>query len=173
MTNVRRPSLPFVSLNRDDLAAILYNLSDYIGVHEVIFDDIGAVEVARLVWWNEAYQKVRTKTVEFGQSMANTYYEHAHSAFVHVRAVCTESASNAIRHGNAKNVEISISNAGGNLHLSVADDGIGIDPTKPLHNGLNNMRQRAQSMGGTMKVKARDGGGTVIEWTVPHPGWES
>ena len=57
--------------------------------------------------------------------------------------------------------------------LRIADDGSGIDPEAPLQNGLNNMRQRAQSMGGTMKLKERNGGGTVIEWTVPHPGWES
>jgi signal transduction histidine kinase len=91
----------------------------------------------------------------------------------HIRAVCTESASNAVRHGSAKKVAISITENKGDLQLIISDDGSGIDSAAPLQNGLNNMRQRAQSMGGTMKVRTRNGGGTVIEWTVPHPGWES
>ncbi len=354
MSEVTSSGYPVVSLNRDELVNILDGLSDYIGVHEVVFDEFGSIVDAHLVWWNNAYEKIRNKQVIVGQSMAETYFEPwtafayvteawdtgrslqlfemtsntrdkyreagtevcllvnwqrvgdyiveaggdlseyivmqkllldqkslvaiaskkralaierqriAHNLhdsviqqlyatslglsmatrdvdeetaikignsidaianvidgirreildveskspsslmvqledvllpivspaeaefeifeliprlndefFPHVRAVCSEATSNAVRHGQANKVWISLERKGDNLHLIISDNGSGIDPHAPLRNGLNNMRQRAQSMGGTMTIETRDGGGTVLDWAVPHPGWAS
>jgi signal transduction histidine kinase len=35
------------------------------------------------------------------------------------------------------------------------------------------MRNRAESLGGNMTIKNNIGGGTILEWSVPHPGWAS
>lgn len=54
---------------------IFNELRDYICVHTVEFDGFGDVVDARLRAWNRAYEQVRTKTVEVGQSMRETYFQ--------------------------------------------------------------------------------------------------
>ena len=354
MSDTQKPELPLRSLNWDDLASILYAINDSVAVHNVSFDQFGAVHDARLVWWNEAYKKVRTVPVLKGQSILETYFEphlallhidrawkeghsfqlfeipsnardryrstndrltslvnwtrlgglvvetslditdflamqellhdqksllaiasrkralavereriarnlhdsviqqlyatslslsmasydadektnkaicaavdsiakviegirreildvetmkssplelqiedsiipiltpvngefdfggnapHVNDEFIpHIRAVCTEATSNAVRHGMATRVAISLDRDGDHLVLTITDNGLGIDPNAELHNGLKNMRERAQSMGGTMEVSSAKKGGTTIRWSAPHPGWES
>lgn len=354
MTDAQQLSRPRQVLSQDNLADLLFELSDYIGVHEVESDEFGIIRDAKLVWWNNAYGNIRTKPVVQGQSMMESYYEpqsalfhvaeawttgQSHQVFrlspamrdryrvlgervvnlvnwtrigdhvvevgtdvrelmelrerlmdqsslitksvrqrdlaiereriacslhdhviqnlyaislvlakagkeadeaagsairnavgdiehvitgirseifdlerrkpsqlrtkvtdclssilevagcsldlriadlnldaaivSHLCAVCAEASSNAVRHGMAANVWIDISREGRDLVVSIADDGIGFDPSTPRNNGLNNMRQRAISLGGTMQIELRDGGGTVVVWTVPHPGWLS
>ena len=89
----------------------------------------------------------------------------------HVRAVCTEATSNAVRHGHATRVEVTVSAADERLVVQVRDNGQGISPHAVLHNGLNNMRERAQLMGGTMELSSNDKHGTTIVWSIPCAGW--
>lgn len=91
----------------------------------------------------------------------------------HIRAVCTEASSNAVRHGKATKVDIAFERKGAALVLTISDNGIGVDPNAPLGHGLNNMRERAQSLGGTMKIETHNGKGTNIIWAIPHPGWSA
>lgn len=58
-----------------DLLQIFNELRDYICVHTVEFDAFGDVVDARLRAWNRAYEHVRTKTVEVGQSLRETYFQ--------------------------------------------------------------------------------------------------
>ncbi len=88
----------------------------------------------------------------------------------HLRAVCTEAASNAVRHGNAKVVSIDIACDSGNLVVKIHDDGHGISQHAVLHNGLNNMRDRAESLGGNMTITSSDSEGTTVTWSVPGAG---
>ena len=88
----------------------------------------------------------------------------------HIRAVCIESASNAVRHGAATFVRVQVKQIAQTLHIIVTDNGTGVDPTKPLRNGLRNMENRAKSLGGTMTLEALQGGGTVLHWIVPSQG---
>lgn len=348
------PVFPFLSLDRDDLASILYGLVDIVAVHEAVFDEFDSIVDGRLMWWNEAFRTVRTKPVVFRQSLVETYFE-PHSAIVHmqnawksgksvqffefdsaardrysmddqraayivrwqrvgdfivevgnnvseclamqemladqksiiatahrkralavereriarnlhdsviqhlyatslslsaasrnteqenlelikktidsistviegirreifdvesmkvspleaqlqdvmvsilapvngefsfsgntphvsgdivphIRAICTEATSNAVRHGLATKVDVSLDRVGASLVLSISDNGLGTNPDAPLGNGLKNMRERAQSLGGTMNVETNNGKGTRLTWAVPHPGWSS
>ena len=339
-------------MDSSELAHVLTSLTDYIGIHEPVFDSFGSIVDAQLVWWNDAYRQVRTKPVEMRQSMMQTYFEpHIALSFVdstwkdgrafqffdlpattrdryrernarvailvnwqrigdyiieaggdlsefvamqevmgnqfsliaiankrrvlaeererigrnlhdsviqhlyvgsltlgmiaktsepetatkiqevvslinsvisevrdeildistrrssplrklledilvqllmptaaefdlsiecgevdqeiveHVRAVISEAASNAVRHGGASQVRVLLQRAKENLVLSVDDNGSGIDPLKPLQNGLNNIRDRAISLGGLMELSKSDLGGVHLSWVVPHPGW--
>ena len=346
--------LPIGTLQRDDLAQILFGLTDYIGVHQLIFDEFGTVVDAELMWWNSAYRKIRVKPVEFKQSMLETYFE-PHIALSYVsetwkngrafqlfelpptvrdryrepgvpvaimvnwqrvgdyivesgsdigefmalqrllndqqslvaiaskrralavererigrnlhdsviqhlyasslslgvavrkadettaetmkkvisaidgviteirneildienhrssplriqfedvlipilsptgadfelaidvddidpeimtqaRAVAMEAASNAVRHGKASRIFLSLERDESLLKLTLKDNGRGIKKNAPLQNGLNNMRNRAESLGGNMTINNNIGGGTILEWAVPHPGWAS
>lgn len=91
------------------------------------------------------------------------------------RAVVTEAASNALRHGDASMIWVSVERRGTLVVFSIADNGTGIGvPSRSEHltpgNGMKNMENRAQTLGGTFSVSPRAAGGTVVEWSVPVEG---
>ena len=83
----------------------------------------------------------------------------------HLVAVLREALSNVARHAGAGSVEVRVS-AGADLVLCVVDDGVGIG-VSGRRSGLKNMADRAEGLGGEFEVRAREGGGTVLEWRVP------
>jgi len=76
-----------------------------------------------------------------------------------------EALSNAARHGQATQVEVTIK-AGTELVLSVRDDGAGIKGS-PCRSGLDNLARRAGHHGGTLTIGPGGGGGTELQWRVP------
>lgn len=89
----------------------------------------------------------------------------------HIKAVCVEATSNAVRHGGARRIDIRLTRIDDLLILTVADDGTGISDDHRRRNGLHNMRERAQLLGGDMHIDSRPGTGTTVEWSVPYPRW--
>ncbi|MGQ0574242.1 MAG: sensor histidine kinase [Pseudonocardia sp.] len=83
----------------------------------------------------------------------------------HAVAVVREAVSNAVRHGGAAAVTVTVE-AGGELLVDVADDGVGIDPGA-ARSGLHNLAERAHECGGTLDVTPRRIGGTRVRWRVP------
>ena len=88
----------------------------------------------------------------------------------HVRAVCIEGASNAIRHGGATVLKVRIARIKQNIVLSIEDNGSGIPSQARLQNGLHNMRERAESLGGSMEIQTIPNDGTTVTWSVPCQG---
>lgn len=88
----------------------------------------------------------------------------------HVRAVVIEGASNAVRHGAASLLKIQIARLERNIVLTIADNGCGIPSEVRLQNGLHNMRERAESIGGTMEIHSKQNIGTTVTWSVPCRG---
>jgi signal transduction histidine kinase len=88
----------------------------------------------------------------------------------HVRAVAIEGASNAVRHGAASLLKIQIARLERNIVLTIADNGCGIPSEVRLQNGLHNMRERAESIGGTMEIHSKQNIGTTVTWSVPCRG---
>ena len=84
--------------------------------------------------------------------------------------VVQESLTNIGKYAKAKNVAVSLQRDGDHWVLRIADDGVGIDTTKP-HNatahGLLSMRERAHALGGTFSIQGQPGRGTVVEIRVP------
>jgi signal transduction histidine kinase len=82
-------------------------------------------------------------------------------------ATLREALSNVARHAGATRVGVELS-AGADIALRVIDDGCGIGAADDHDgHGLNNMRARAEHLGGTFHVAPRPGGGTVLEWSAP------
>lgn len=83
--------------------------------------------------------------------------------------VLQEALSNAVRHAQAKNVEVKLLFDSGRAHLSVRDDGNGFDlkQDRPGHYGLLNMGERAARIGGELIVDSSPGHGTQITLSVP------
>ncbi|TRO55411.1 GAF domain-containing protein [Streptomyces sp. IB201691-2A2] len=85
----------------------------------------------------------------------------------HALAVLGEALSNAVRHSGARSVDIHLRCAGGELALTVADDGCGV-PDGAARSGLKNIEERARALGGALTLGERpDGEGTQLVWRVP------
>ncbi|EPH46486.1 putative Hypoxia sensor histidine kinase response regulator DosT [Streptomyces aurantiacus JA 4570] len=85
----------------------------------------------------------------------------------HAVAVLSEALSNAARHSGASSVDVHLCCSGGELTLTVADNGSGI-PKNAARSGLGNMADRARVLGGEMTFRERpEGGGTCLVWRVP------
>ncbi|MFZ0834858.1 MAG: GAF domain-containing sensor histidine kinase [Mycobacterium sp.] len=83
----------------------------------------------------------------------------------HAEAVVREAVSNAVRHGEATSLHVSVV-VEDNLRIEVVDNGIGM-PEDVTGSGLTNLAVRARDVGGEFAVAANPGGGTVLRWTAP------
>jgi signal transduction histidine kinase len=84
-----------------------------------------------------------------------------------VLAVLQELLSNVTQHAHATSVDVHL-RVGVEVSLSVVDNGVGLGEERPGGQGLNNLRQRATSLGGEFTVKPAELRGTVATWTVPR-----
>ncbi|MFF4478123.1 GAF domain-containing sensor histidine kinase [Streptomyces sp. NPDC001520] len=88
-----------------------------------------------------------------------------------VLRVAQEALHNALRHADARQVDVTLTRHGQGARLRVTDDGRGFDPSAVRragrHLGLVSMRDRAGGVGGALAVESAPGKGTVIEMEVP------
>jgi signal transduction histidine kinase len=91
--------------------------------------------------------------------------ECRHDLFLAVK----ESLNNVVRHAQATEVRLRFKVADGCLCITVEDDGQGFDVSvMPAGgDGLDNLRARLGSLGGTCRIVSRPGSGTIIEFKVP------
>jgi signal transduction histidine kinase len=84
--------------------------------------------------------------------------------------IAQEAVSNAIKHGRARSIVISLDASDAGLRLAVADDGNGIpDPLpEPKGMGLRIMADRARVIGARFDTGSSPTGGTMIVCSVPH-----
>jgi ligand-binding sensor domain-containing protein/signal transduction histidine kinase len=83
-----------------------------------------------------------------------------------------EAIANAMRHAEARRIEVEVGYADAQLRLSVRDDGRGIDNAvlrdgRDGHWGLEGMRERAQAIRATLRIMSRSAAGTEVELVVP------
>jgi signal transduction histidine kinase len=86
--------------------------------------------------------------------------------------VLREALSNAARHAQASQVDVTVDvSSDGMLTVQVTDDGIGI-PADGRRSGLRNLASRAEKLGGGLRLEAAHPGaaspGTRLEWRVPR-----
>jgi signal transduction histidine kinase/ligand-binding sensor domain-containing protein len=89
-----------------------------------------------------------------------------------VHRIVREAVVNAFRHARAGVIEVEVEFARSRVRILVRDDGVGIDPDvleagREGHWGLPGMRERAERIGGTLRVWSRAGAGTEVELSVP------
>ena len=76
--------------------------------------------------------------------------------------VAQEALTNAVRHGQARTIVLTLSGDPQLLTLHVADDGSGIGPGTEEGAGIRGMRERALLIGGHISVKSRPGHGVTV-----------
>ena len=86
-----------------------------------------------------------------------------------LRQIVREAASNALRHGEAQHVTVRLHKDGTQLALLVQDDGHGFAPQAISQPGLGlaNLRARAITLGGDLRLTSQPGSGTRIVVTFP------
>lgn len=86
----------------------------------------------------------------------------------HATRIAGEALTNAVRHAGAQRISVVLAGSADFLRITVRDDGRGLpDELRPGSNGLRSMRERADTIGGTLEVEHADGGGTIVELRVP------
>jgi PAS domain S-box-containing protein len=90
---------------------------------------------------------------------------------VHVYRIVQEAVSNALRHGQARQIGIIFEQQNGAVNLAVTDDGAGLPEDFEARRGMgmNIMTYRARMLGGSLNVQRGAGGGTVVNLSFPAP----
>ena len=83
-----------------------------------------------------------------------------------ILAAIRESLSNVVRHAQATEVVVEVTVAAGDVIARISDNGVGIGDTG-RQSGLRNLRQRAEALGGAVRLSANEPHGTVLELRAP------
>ncbi|MFA6134126.1 MAG: PAS domain S-box protein [Phycisphaerae bacterium] len=88
---------------------------------------------------------------------------------VHVFSIVREAVNNAIRHGKARNIEITLCDQGDHMSLTIRDDGKGLpkefDSARGI--GLHTMQYRAETIGASLQIGPADGRGVLVSCWIP------
>jgi signal transduction histidine kinase len=87
--------------------------------------------------------------------------------------IVQESINNIVKHGDATQVNITLTTEANQLTLIVQDNGQGFDVNKSASGmGLGVMRERAAMVGAKLEINSAVGQGTqvVLKWTPPTTG---
>ncbi|MET4611213.1 signal transduction histidine kinase [Rhodococcus sp. PvR044] len=90
--------------------------------------------------------------------------------------VAQSALANVRLHSQAENVRVTLSYDQDEVRLDVVDDGVGFDPASvvdPASFGLRAMRDRLETLGGSLVVESAPGDGTALAATLPVSGAQS
>jgi signal transduction histidine kinase len=79
--------------------------------------------------------------------------------------IVSEALANVAKHANAEMVMVSVAAGQGVLSLSVRDDGVG--GADPRGSGLTGLRERAEALGGALRLFSPPGRGTSVDVRLP------
>ena len=87
--------------------------------------------------------------------------------------IVQEALANVRKHAKATTVSIDIARRDGRMTARIADDGVGFNPAARTRSdfprfGLATMRERAESVGGTLRVESEPGSGTTVVFELPY-----
>ncbi len=91
--------------------------------------------------------------------------ETRHELFLLVK----ESFNNVVRHAGASEVSLSLACTNGDLRMVIEDNGKGLsnDSADNGGNGLVNLRERVQRLGGALTIESGNGQGVKLDFVVP------
>jgi len=83
---------------------------------------------------------------------------------IYLYRIIQEALNNIVKHSEAKNVDISFTYKDRSVELIIADDGKGfdVDNIRQGSNGIYNMRDRVEILGGTFNIRSAPNKGTTI-----------
>jgi len=120
--------------------------------------------------WN---QRGRESTA-FSLSADESLGELPDNINVSLYRIVQESITNAVRHGQAAQVAVTLRRDGAGLILEISDDGLGAppplaagEPRKAGGFGLLGMEERALALGGSLEIRPAGSAGTIVRVRLP------
>lgn len=90
------------------------------------------------------------------------------STEIAVYRIVQELVSNSLKHARPTEMSIALTQGPERLSIIVSDNGIGFDPSIRKDGiGMDNIRQRAEDLGGSIHVDSREGHGTSVSIEIP------
>lgn len=128
---------------------------------------LGLVEALR-----ERLRVVERQVGIHAEVNASSYGELPFSIEEPFYRVALEALNNSLRHAQASQVEIALTEDDGHLLMVILDDGTGFDQSASTGTGgmgLESMQKRISKVDGVLTVKSQVGGGTVVLARAPLP----
>ena len=151
----------FVALE-DHAAAALASLREIAhGIYPLPLAKLGLTEALR----------AQAARVPISVNIAGTTPRSTHEAEAAIYLCCSEAIQNVVKHaGPSARVKLGLQPNHGVLTVRIEDDGRGFDLAQtPDGAGLRNIRERAQTLGGTFTIASIPGHGTVLTISLPWP----
>jgi len=130
----------------------------------VALDELGlAAALEHLVeTWSSA-QGTSDKLTKYQIKIHNNIDQFAEHINIGIFRIVQESLTNIAKHANASFVDLSIVCFDNSLKLSIKDDGVGFDMSKPKKGfGLMGITERAEALGGTLTINSSSEGAVLI-----------
>jgi PAS domain S-box-containing protein len=135
----------------------------------IALDEFGITEAIQ--WHAQQFQERTGIIVYCDCSLENLALNREQSTAVF--RIFQEAMTNILRHAQATRIDITLKQEGGELVLTISDNGKGItedDKSISQSLGLLGMRERAYLIGGKIDINGAEGKGTVVTVRVPMPG---
>ena len=132
----------------------------------LMLDDLGLLPA--IEWLVQKFTERNGIPCELAIEVPDLELKDPHASAVF--RILQESLTNAARHAQASQVEVSIDRRDGAVSLTVRDNGRGFSPEgprKPGSYGLMGLRERASLLGGEVKIASEPGRGTTVEVRIP------
>ncbi len=106
--------------------------------------------------------------VDLGSEQGRAAERHTAELELVVYRVVQEALTNVVKHAGARSVQVRVADVGDTIAIDVQDDGRGLDEAKPNEGfGLVGMRERVESLGGTLTIGPGAAGGTRVTARMP------
>src|ERR1700722_4343950 len=115
------------------------------------------------------FWRARQPGIDFSLAMTVDEDMLGHAVMTTIYRVVQEALNNAIRHGHARRIDVTVAGAVRDVSVVVRDDGTGFSPSGKPGLGIVGMRERVEGLGGTLRVGAGEQGtGLVVTAWIPY-----
>ncbi len=158
-----KESLEHLSRQVNAVGEATRNLSH--GLHPIQLEYLGIVPVLKI------YCREMERRASISVSLrepAEPFELHPETALCFFR-IAQEALHNVVKHSRASKVEVELQARHNQVVLRVADDGVGFASEQDHATGLGlvSMRERVESIGGTVKITSAQRKGTTVEAAAP------
>jgi signal transduction histidine kinase len=137
-----------------------------LGLRPSMLDDFGLQEA--LEWHVRDFTSRSGLAVELTMEGDFDRLPEAHRTCVY-RAV-QEGLTNCVRHAAATHVHVSVQGRPDQLHVSITDNGVGLDTTRRRDGlGLRGIEERVKELDGSVTIARAPGSGTILSIGLPLP----
>jgi two-component system, NarL family, sensor histidine kinase UhpB len=137
------------------------------GLHSSVLDDLGFETAVRRF----ADEFAKTQGIQVDLKIATNHLsEFSRDEQLNLYRIVQEAFTNIARHAQARSIHIRFQGSASDLEVVIHDDGRGfsnIAESSSRHLGIEGMRQRAASLGGTLQITSLTEGGTQVRLRVP------